>query len=226
MNRADIATPGLAPLQLVGNAFWKDEAEFLILPETSWSQLHVNNNFKYFNISGFSNNGMVSISSNINNTVNKNVQVSIYTDSYLLEVIDVSHNLVISDNSSNTTSNLLSFCNGVFFSNAIVKNTPDKTNVVITGEEVIQANNRYIWRVKKKWRRQLHLFQGDSKLWRCSGRIGNTDVPCQVKRHYILRKIHHFTKLIIAYHHKLVKHNIMVYDNLDFSSARVLDSTG
>ena len=141
MNSADIATLSLAPLQLVGNTFWRDEPEFLTLPGTSWSQLQVSNIFKSFNISGISNNGTVSISSNINNTVNKNVQFSIYTALHLLEDIAVSHNLVISEISSNTTTDLLSFCNSVFFSNAIVKNIPDKTNVVITGEEMIQANN-------------------------------------------------------------------------------------
>ena len=141
MNRADIATLTLAPLQLVGNTFWRDKSEFLTLPGTSWSQLQVSNNFKSFNISGISNNGMVSISSNINKTVNKNVQFNIYTALHLLEGIAERHNLVISEISSNTTIDLLSFCNGVFFSNAIVKNIPDKTNVVITGEEMIQANN-------------------------------------------------------------------------------------
>ena len=121
MKCSDITTPGLSPLQLVGNAFWRDEPELLTVPETSWSQLHVSNNFKSFNISGISNNGIVSISSNINNTVNKNVQFSIYTDSRLLEVIAVSHNLVISNISCNTTSDLLSFCNGVFLVMLLLK---------------------------------------------------------------------------------------------------------
>ena len=40
---------------------------------------------------------MLCISSNINNTVNKNVQFSIYNNSHLLEVIAVSYNLVISE---------------------------------------------------------------------------------------------------------------------------------
>ena len=40
---------------------------------------------------------MLCISSNIDNTVNKNVQFSIYDNSHLLEVIAVSYNLVISE---------------------------------------------------------------------------------------------------------------------------------
>ena len=40
---------------------------------------------------------MLCISSNIDNTVNKNVQFSIYNNSHLLEVIAVSYNLVISE---------------------------------------------------------------------------------------------------------------------------------
>ena len=40
---------------------------------------------------------MLCISSNIDNTVNKNVQFSIYNNSHLLEVIAASYNLVISE---------------------------------------------------------------------------------------------------------------------------------
>ena len=95
MNPADIATRGLALLKLVGNMFWRHGPELSTLPKTSWPQVHVADNFNSHNISGTSNNGMLCISINIDKTVNKNVQFSIYKDSCLLEVIAVSHNLVI-----------------------------------------------------------------------------------------------------------------------------------
>ena len=65
---------------------------------------------------------------------------------------------------------------------------------------------------------QLHLFQDDNNLWHCGGRIGNADVPYQVKHPYILDRSHYFTKLIIAYHHKLVTHN-GVRETLDSTHA-------
>ena len=73
MNPADIATRGLTPLQLVGNMFWGHGPEFLTLPKTSWPQLHVGNNVNSCNISGISNKGMLFISSNMDDIVNKNV---------------------------------------------------------------------------------------------------------------------------------------------------------
>lgn len=72
-----------------------------------------------YNVSGISTNGMLFISSNIDNTVNKNVQIGVYNNSLLLEVIAVSHSLVISEISSKTTTSLLSYCNGVCLSISI-----------------------------------------------------------------------------------------------------------
>ena len=119
MNPADIATLGLAPLQLVGDMFWRHGQTFLNLSKTSWPQLHVDDNFNSYNISGISNNDKLCTSSNIDNTVNKDVQFSIYNDSRLLEVIAVSQNLAISEISSNATTGLLNCCSGVFLGNAI-----------------------------------------------------------------------------------------------------------
>ena len=93
--------------------------EFLTLPKTSWPHLHDGDSFNSYNIEGIGNNGMLCISSNIENTVNKNVHFSIYNDSRLLEVIAVSHNFVISEISRNMTTGLLGCCNGVCLSNAI-----------------------------------------------------------------------------------------------------------
>ena len=61
---------------------------------------------------------------------------------------------------------------------------------------------------------QFHLFQDDNNLWCCGGKIRNADVPYQVKHPYILDKNHYFTKLIIAYHQKLLKH-CGVWETLD-----------
>ena len=51
---------------------------------------------------------------------------------------------------------------------------------------------------------QLILLQDDNKQWRSGGKAGNTDVPYQEKHPYILDRNHYFTKLILAYHHKLL----------------------
>ena len=168
MNLADAAMQGLTPLKLVDTMLLRHGPGFLTLPKTSWPHLPVGNNFNSYNINGISNNGMLCILSNINNTVNKDVQFSIYNDSRLLEIISVSYNLVISEISSNTTTGLLGCCNGVCLSNAIDitrfslllrllcittwvakfeskvlnkiknknKNIPDKTDTVLTGEEI------------------------------------------------------------------------------------------
>ena len=81
MNRSDIATQGLAPLKLADNLFWRYEPEFLNLPpKTSWPRLHVGDNFNSYKIGCISNNGMLCISSNIDKTVHKNVQFSIYNE--------------------------------------------------------------------------------------------------------------------------------------------------
>ena len=113
MNPADIATLGFTSLQLVDNILWRHGPEFLTLPKTSWPHLHVDDNIGSYNIKGISNNGMFCLLSNSVNTVNKNVQFSIYNDSCLLEVIVICHNLEISEISSNTATSLLGYCNGV-----------------------------------------------------------------------------------------------------------------
>ena len=99
--------------------FWRHRPEFSTLVKTSWPHLHVGDNFNPYNIKGIGNNSMLCISSNIDNTVSKNVQFSIFNGSHLLEVITVSHNLVISEIMRNTTTGLLGCCNSVCLSNAI-----------------------------------------------------------------------------------------------------------
>lgn len=88
MNRSDIATQGLAPLKIADNMFQRYGPEFLNLPsKTSWPRLHVGDSFNSQNIGGISNNGMLCISSNIDNRVHKTVhaQFSIYNESRLRE---------------------------------------------------------------------------------------------------------------------------------------------
>ena len=62
-------------------------------------------------------------------------------------------------------------------------------------------------KINRKSENVAHLFQDGKNLWCCVGRIGNVDVPYQEKHPHFLDKNHYFTKLIIAYHHKLAKHN-------------------
>ena len=78
MNPAGIVTWSLGPLKLVVNMFLRHGPGILTFLKTSWPLLHVGDNFNSYNISSTSNNGIFRISSNIHNTVNKNVQFSIY----------------------------------------------------------------------------------------------------------------------------------------------------
>ena len=55
INPADIVIRGLAPLQLVGNMFWRHGPGFLTSPKISWPQLHVGDNFNLYDISGSNN---------------------------------------------------------------------------------------------------------------------------------------------------------------------------
>ena len=49
----------------------------------------------------------------------------------------------------------------------------------------------------QQWRMQLDLFQDESGLWRCTGRIQNAAVPYSTKHPILLHKSHQLTVLIV-----------------------------
>ena len=57
------------------------------------------------------------------------------------------------------------------------------------------------------WRKQLDLFQDESGVWRCRGRIQNAAVPYSTKHPALLHKGHHLTVLLVWGAHSRVLHN-------------------
>ena len=86
----------------------------------------------------------------------------------------------------------------------------------LTGEEILEAKICLIKCVQSSFtddknfankKKQLNLFQDEHGLWRCGGRLGESELPYDAKHPWILHKNHHFTKLAIYQAHKDVKHN-------------------
>ena len=58
----------------------------------------------------------------------------------------------------------------------------------------------------EKLKRQFNLFQ-DRGVWRCGGRLANTDIPFQEKHTVLLPRNHHLAALIVREAHERVFHN-------------------
>lgn len=58
----------------------------------------------------------------------------------------------------------------------------------------------------EQWRTQFGLYQDDSGIWRCRGRLGNSDMPEQTKHPILLNRDHHLTLLIVRECHQRVMH--------------------
>ena len=56
-------------------------------------------------------------------------------------------------------------------------------------------------------RKQLDLFCDDLGVWRCGGRIENSDFPYATRHPIILPRDHHYTLLVIKDAHKRILHN-------------------
>ena len=57
------------------------------------------------------------------------------------------------------------------------------------------------------WKRQFDLFVDDSQLWRCRGRLSNSDLPSPAQMPILLDKDHYLTTLIVLDAHQRVMHN-------------------
>lgn len=58
----------------------------------------------------------------------------------------------------------------------------------------------------QQWKRQLNLFLDKSQVWRCGGRMGNSDLPSSARTPTLLDKTHHLAELIIMEAHRRVQH--------------------
>ena len=56
------------------------------------------------------------------------------------------------------------------------------------------------------WTQQFGLFKDSDGVWRCGGRLGNSEVPLETKHPVFLDKNHHLTSLIVRDCHTRVKH--------------------
>ena len=57
------------------------------------------------------------------------------------------------------------------------------------------------------WQKQFDLFQDESGVWRCRGRIQNAAVPYSTKHPVLLPRNHHLTALLVLGAHRRVFHN-------------------
>lgn len=57
------------------------------------------------------------------------------------------------------------------------------------------------------WRHQFGLFIDESQVWRCGGRVSNSDLPASAQNPILLDKGHHLTTLIVLDAHRRVLHN-------------------
>ena len=89
-------------------------------------------------------------------------------------------------------------------------------NEATSSELMIQAETLWIVESQYKlientkfelWKRQLDLFVDSKGIWRCSGRLINTELPYSTKHPVLLPSNHHFTILVIMDCHKRVLHN-------------------
>ena len=58
-----------------------------------------------------------------------------------------------------------------------------------------------------RWEVQLNLFQDNYSIWRCKGRLENTQLPLESKFPILLTREHWYTRLVIRKAHKRVLHN-------------------
>ena len=59
----------------------------------------------------------------------------------------------------------------------------------------------------QQWKRQLSLFLDKSGVWRCGGRMENSDLPSSAQTPILLDKNHHLAELIIMEAHQRVQHS-------------------
>lgn len=57
------------------------------------------------------------------------------------------------------------------------------------------------------WKHLFDLFVDDSQLWRCGGRMSNSDLPSPAQTPILFEKRHHLTALIVMVAHQCVTHH-------------------
>ena len=85
----------------------------------------------------------------------------------------------------------------------------------LTAEEVTKAETLWVKELQREllkhkdfpnWKMQFDLFL-EGEVWRCRGRLGNSDIPYTAKHPILLTKSHHLAVLIVQDAHERVMHN-------------------
>ena len=74
-------------------------------------------------------------------------------------------------------------------------------------DEVIWINAAQQNCIKKEWKNQFTLYLDEDGIWRCQGRLDNSDLPYNTKHPLILPKDHLFTGLVVRRTHHRVIHS-------------------
>ena len=85
--------------------------------------------------------------------------------------------------------------------------TPDEIHVALTYWLKIAQSSVQEMKKFGRWTDQFGLFQDSSGLWRCGGRLHNSDAPPTTVHPVLLNKEHHLTILIVRECHKRVMHS-------------------
>ena len=85
----------------------------------------------------------------------------------------------------------------------------------LTAKDVAKAEIIWVKELQKEllkhkdfptWKRQFNLFL-EGEVWRCGGRLGNSEAPYNAKHPILLIKSHHLAVLIVQDAHERVMHN-------------------
>ena len=108
-----------------------------------------------------------------------------------------------------TTALVLKFCR-ILLNKVRPNNTEDSCDLnaeaehrwILECQELAVSDKKF-----EHWKRQLDLFQDESGVWRCRGRIENAVVPFSTKHPALLHKDHPVTSLLVWKAHGQVLHN-------------------
>lgn len=90
---------------------------------------------------------------------------------------------------------------------------PDEPVTISEAETLAQAETLWIKIAQKQLavnsnlKRQFDLFLDGDGIWRCGGRLSNTDIPFQSNHPILLPRDHHLATLVVRRAHERVLHN-------------------
>ena len=93
--------------------------------------------------------------------------------------------------------------------------TPEVVEAELTAADIKKAETLWVKEMQKdlflhkdfpNWKRQFDLFL-EGGVWRCRGRLGNSNIPYNTKYPMLLAKSHYLAVLIVQDAHKRVMHN-------------------